>query len=239
MNANTIIAITSIVIGSTLALTAQAPPRDSRSAEVARVRSLDEILPRSDVERNLARYLDRPGEPLRPGLNQGPPFGPPPPQADAPPGYKAPAGDDLLAISLCFPGNRMAFATVLDSRVVATQSRSELITIYRLRVVEWIPGNHEAEIFIGIRGGRVFIAGEDYATPIGLGPRASLYVGTSYVLPLLPVGPGAYLLSRDPIAEAEGRITLAGRADSTADALSRLRRVSERCGKPRDSENRK
>jgi hypothetical protein len=231
MKAQALACITAVLAVVPIAVIAQAPPRDTRPSAATRVESLDELLPQSAPERNLAQILDAPGPPLRPGLNLAPPrngvIRPAPP-----PGYRVPSADEALAARLCLPRNATAFATVLGSRVVTNNSRSELFTSYQVRIREWLRGKHEAEIVVGVFGGRVVVAGEDYTTPMGSGPRGSLSVGTSYVLFLISVGPGAYVLTWDPAAVATDRMTLSGRTESTAEALTRLRRLAGQCGKP-------
>jgi hypothetical protein len=209
----------------------QTPPmaRDPRPPSVARLTSLDELLPKTPSERVFSESFVSPGPPLRPGLNEVTPSSGTP-RPERPPGSPTPTEDEIFMSWLCFPGLSTAVGTPVSSRVITNGSRSVLLTIYTVSVREWITGNHEAEIFIGTFGGRVFVADEEYATPKSTGGRNSLNIGTSYVLYLSPLGRGAYVLTTmDPAAIASGRLTLRSTSEPEGQALDRLRQLAKQC----------
>ena len=218
-----------LMAATTVVAIAQAPPRDNRPTPVPRVQSLDDILPTSEAERALARFLDTPEQSkLRPGINLDVRPLSTRPLLRAPPEYRMPTGDEAIAAGLC--RSSMALASVQASRVVTNASRSLLLTVYRLRVHEWVRGNHDPEAYIAVVGGRVFISGQEYVTPTNPRSRAaSVQIGTSYIFSLITIGSGAYRLVEDPIATT-GTAVLDGRTESLADTHSRLRRIiAEHC----------
>jgi hypothetical protein len=228
MTAPVLVTIASLAVASPFLVMSQAPARDPLPAAVARVGSLDELLPTSNAERSLATVLDAPGAPLRPGLNEAP--------REViqrlvrPPGMPEPSPEEKLASSVCWPSTQLAFATLVERRVLVNKSRTELFTVYRMRILEWIKGNHEPEVLVGTFGGRVVVGDEEYVTPGARGPQGSLNVGTSYLVDLMQIRSGGYVFVSDPIAEASGHIPLAGGREPTADALARLRRIARECG---------
>ena len=201
----------------------QAPPRDFKPEAPYRVKTLEELRPRTTEETALARLYNRGGDRLRPGANKpwlegddmivAPDFiapGPPP--------------TELEQLSAYVCRDTVAFGRLGSRRVLMTPNESALFTIYEVDVDAWInPQQGPAKITVALGGGRVYVGEELYTYP------GSVLSSTEpWLLFLSEVLPGVFRTTRW-IAATGSRLRVSGISGTSAELIVKLQQASRLC----------
>jgi hypothetical protein len=200
---------------------------------VAHANKLEDLVAVSPLDLSIAKSFDLPGSRLHPGHNE--------PSSSVGPGLLGePRGGDLRADPSITREELLGFVCRLDALVVATPtavhviantSRTAFVTVFELRVSQWIrPTLGPPTVALPYFGGQAVIAGERYQVDYP----------TQQTLPRLDVRGIAYLTRERPhsfyrvdggamVQEVDGRVTLEGLRQLLASAVAELTSVATSC----------
>lgn len=223
-----------LLVASAIVVAGQLPPGDALPDPrlVAHVDKLDDLAPVSPLDVAISKAFDFPGDPLHPGHMERSTLVSPSLEVaplPAPPNYTPRPSRRELLKSVCFL-DAAVVATPSAVHVIANASRTNLVTVFELRVSQWLrPAAGPRTVTVPYMGGQAMIAGETYQSNYG----------TRSALPRLDVTGIAYLMRDRPhdfyrisgamVQEAGGRVTLEGLREPLASAVAEVTAATASC----------